>query len=190
MHSLKLIALAALVALALAPFQSQANIASDIDAGVPADQVIANALAAGMTIDEVMDAVAQEVGSANIGMFAGSAARTLAVATDTSPGDTAVVTAVNAAVGAAAARNYSPRSTGQAYAANSGNFQPVSTSAIRQTTGVLSLSRTAPTIGTLAVGPGRGAPAVSAVTGGSGGGGGQAVEDALCEAIGSEPGCL
>lgn len=169
-----------------------ATVALDIQNGVPADQLIANALADGLTVDQIADQIAQEVGSANIGMFAGALVRTVAAATDTSPGDPILVAAVNAAVGAAAANNHPGRQPGRAYAMNSANFAPVAVASIRATTGILALSRVAPTAlaGILARGPGApgGPPRVRA--GGSGGGGGALVEDAICEAIGSEPGCL
>jgi hypothetical protein len=161
----------AVAMLLLLPFAAQADIAGDIEAGLSADEVVANALAEGMSLDQVMNEIAQVVGSDTVGMFAGAAARAYAAQTGANVGDASVITAVNSAVGAAASANFSATSTGLSYAMNSANFIPSS-----------SVGRSAT--------PGGGAPGGGAPGGGSGGGGGQVVEDALCEAAGSEPGCL
>lgn len=191
MMLIKLAAAAFIAAFLLMPLNGQANIASGIQNGVPADQVIANALADGLTLDQIADQIAQQVGSANIGMFAGALARVAAAATDTSPGDPSLVAAVNAAIGAAAGNNHSAQSAGQAYAMNAANFAPVDVSAIRGTTGVLSLSSIAPSnMGLSIAGRRGGAPGAGAPGAGSGGGGGRGIQDAVCEAVGSEPGCL
>lgn len=183
------LALIALLGALLWPLQGQASISSDIEAGLPADTVIANALAEGLTIDQIADQIAQEVGSDRIGLFAGPLRRTLAVATDMDDGDTGLVTAVFSAIGQAAGRGHSGRQVGRAYALNSTNYQPASASSIRAITGVLGISTAAPTFAMVSA---VGRPAAVAVAGAapSGGGGGQGVQDAICEAVGSEPGCL
>ncbi|MCC5888478.1 MAG: hypothetical protein JJT88_18735 [Gammaproteobacteria bacterium] len=188
MTTLKQFSFVALLIAALLPFSSHASVSGDIGNGVPADQVIANGLARGLDIDAVMDQIAQVVGSGQIGQFAGSAIRTLAAATDTPANDPALTASVNAALGSAAGKGYPATNVGQAYAANSASFQPVATAAIRAITGLMSLRAAAPSARMVA---GLGAPRAAAARGpGSGGGGGRGVQDALCEAVGSEPGCL
>jgi len=186
MNALKPAALALLGALLLLPLYGQASISSDIEAGRSADEVIANALAEGLTVDQIADQIAQEVGSANIGMFAGALLRVVAAATDSDSNDASLGAAVNAAIGQAAANNHSGRAFGRAYASNSANFQPMSVSAIRNITGMLAFSSAAPWFIVRMAG----VRELGARAGGSGGGGGGAVGDALCEAVGSEPGCL
>jgi hypothetical protein len=165
--------LTAVAMLLLLPFAAQADIAGDIEAGVSAEEVVANALAEGMSIGDVMSEVAQVVGSQNVGMFASAAARAYARQTGSDVSSPDVMTAVNNAVGAAAGAGFPGTSAGAAYASNSANFVP---------------STLAGGAGGAGGSPG-GRPGAGA-GGGSGGGGGQVVEDALCEAAGSEPGCL
>lgn len=166
-----------------------ATIANDIDQGVPADVIIAEALADGLSLTEILDEIAQAVGSSNIGLFQGAAMRVAAAATEMPMDSAAVQNSVNAALGRAAAQNHTGRSSGQAYAMNNANFQSVPVERITSVTGILPITAIAPPGGS-GRGFGVGSGAVGARGFGGGGGGGGFVEDAICESVGSEPGCL
>lgn len=121
-----------------------ATIANDIDQGVPADVIIAEALADGLSLTEILDEIAQAVGSSNIGLFQGAAMRVAAAATEMPMDSAAVQNSVNAALGRAAAQNHTGRSSGQAYAMNNANFQSVPVERITSVTGILPITAIAP----------------------------------------------
>ena len=175
--------LAVLGVFLLLPLHSHATVAGDIASGLAADQVIANALADGLTISQIADQIAQEVGSSSIGLFRAAFARTVATATDTDFGDTTLQTVINAAIGTANANNYPGRGAGAAYVVNSARFAPVAAASIRGTTGILALSSITVVVS------GRNGGRSGAPPGG-GGGGSSLGREAACEGRGSEPGCL
>lgn len=168
--------------------EATASVADDISAGLPADVVIANAIKEGKTLEEILDEIARIVGSDNIGQFAEAARHTLAVVTGSREESTEVRAAANVAIAATAARNYPPTAAGNAYLAAAGVFT-LSTGEL-----LSSIAGNYRTVGSLV-------PSLESIKGLTGQNleqlaslnastGGRVVESALCQAAGSQPGCL
>ncbi|MDZ7825589.1 MAG: hypothetical protein U5R48_05695 [Gammaproteobacteria bacterium] len=157
----------------LLPFAAQADIAGDIEAGVPADQVVANALAEGMSIGEIMLEIAQQVGSDNVAMFQAAAAQRLRSVDR------------RRCKRSGRGRRREQRDGGSRHGELVRHQRRQRLRLEPRELCVLQPGRRLPVRAGAGTGgrPGAGGA-------GSGGGGGQNVEDALCEAAGSEPGCL
>ncbi len=185
MKGLRACSIIAILMAALLPWASHADLRAHMDAGMPAERVVAEGLAAGKSIDAVLETIAQVVGSSEIHRFEASALRTLAIATDTAPTHPPLIAASRAAIAAAEAREYGPTPAGQRYLSAQPTFHPVATIELQRITSVLALSIAAPGTAPFAARTLR--PRASAPLSGSERG---TLEDALCSAMGTAAGCL